>query len=133
MTPAWTYILCIEWQVWIDAGVDVHPVPIDMHRREFVHPAEVLLGNDRDVNWLTLPLSIGDQGGAASVFHPPSRPDRMATAMPHHVLVVAFEADELQVARHPVHQALDDLAALRAAIDVVTERHDGGRPGRSAR
>ena len=64
-------ILCIEWQVWIDAGVDVHPVPIDMHRREFVHPAEVLLGNDRDVNWLTLPLSIGDQGGAASVFHPP--------------------------------------------------------------
>ena len=91
--------LCIEWQVWIDAGVDVHPVPIDMHRREFVHPAEVLLGNDRDVNWLTLPLSIGDQGGAASICHPPSRSDRMATAMPHHVLVVAFRADELQVAR----------------------------------
>ena len=91
-------ILCIEWQVWIDAGVDVHPVPIDMHSREFVHPAEVLLGNDRDVNWLTLPLSIGDQGGAASVFHPPSRSNRMATAIPHHFLVVAFEADQLQVA-----------------------------------
>ena len=42
--------------------------------------------------------------------------------------MIAFEADELQVGRHPVDQALDDLAALRAAIDVVTERHDGGRP-----
>ena len=33
-------ILCIELQVWIDAGVDVYPVRIDIHRREFVHPAE---------------------------------------------------------------------------------------------
>jgi len=24
-------ILCIEWQVWIDAGMDVHSMPIDVH------------------------------------------------------------------------------------------------------
>jgi hypothetical protein len=24
-------ILCIEWQVWIDAGVDLHSMPIDVH------------------------------------------------------------------------------------------------------
>src|SRR5207245_4970618 len=33
-------------------------------------------------------------------------------------------ADQFQVGRSPIHQPLDDLATLRAAIDIVAEGND---------
>ena len=42
----------------------------------------------------------------------------------HHVLVVAFEADQVRACRLSGHQARDDLTALGTTIDVVAQGDD---------
>ena len=88
----------------------------------------MLFRHDLHVDNLALLLSVGHQGGAAPVVHPPSRSDRLTAALPHDVFVVAFEADEFQVVRLPIHQPLDDLATVWPAVDIVAERDYGRWP-----
>src|SRR5215813_15340677 len=104
-------ILRGERQIRIDAGVHVDPMPVDVHQRERLDPAEVLLRHDLHVDDVTIILSVGDQGGPATIIHPPSSLDWLTAALPHDVFVIALEADQFQVERSPVHQPLDDLAA----------------------
>src|SRR5215468_12329929 len=117
-------ILRGERQIRIDAGVHVDPMTVDVHQRELFDPVEVLLWHDLHVDDITKILSVGDQGGPATIIHPPSSLDRLTAALPHDVFVVALEADQFQVRRSPIHQPLDDLATLRSAIDIVAEGND---------
>jgi hypothetical protein len=48
--------------------------------------------------------------------------DWLTAALPHDVFVIAFEADQFQIGRYPVHQPLDHLATLRPTIDIVAAR-----------
>jgi hypothetical protein len=68
-------ILRGERQIRIDAGVHVDPMPVDVHQRERLDPAEVLLRHDLHVDDVTIILSVGDQGGPAAIIHPPSSLD----------------------------------------------------------
>src|SRR5262249_60066143 len=107
-----------------DAGGHVAPRPADVQQRALLDPAEVLLRHDLHVDDVTVILSVGDQGGPATIIHPPSSLDWLMAALPHDVFVIALEADQFQVGRSPVHQPLDDLAALRPTIDIVAEGND---------
>src|SRR6516225_9274694 len=117
-------ILRGERQIRIDAGVHVDPMPVDVHQRELLNPAEMPLRHDLHVDDVTIILSVGDQGGPATIIHPPSSLDWLTAALPHDVFVIALEADQFQVGRSPVHQPLDDLATLRPTIDIVAEGND---------
>jgi hypothetical protein len=97
---------------------------VDVHQRDLLDPAEVLLWHDLHVDNITIILSVGDQGGPATIIHPPSSLDWLTAAPPHDVFVIALEADQFQVGRSPVHQHLDDLAALRPTIDIIAEGND---------
>src|SRR5947209_2745986 len=99
-------------------------MPVDVHQWEIFDPVEVLLWHNLHVDDVTIILSVGDQGGPATIIHPPSSLDRLTAALPHDVFVVALEADQFQVGRSPIHQPLDDLAPLRPAIDIVAEGND---------
>ena len=117
-------ILRGERQIRIDAGVHVDPMPVNVHQRERLDPAKLLLRHDLHVDDVTIILSVGDQGGPATIIHPPSSLDWLTAALPHDVFVIALEADQFQVGRSPVHQPLDDLATLRPTIDIVAEGND---------
>src|SRR5262249_60648340 len=54
-------ILRGERQIRIDAGVHVDPMPVEVHQRERLDPAEVLLRHDLHVDDVTIILSVGDQ------------------------------------------------------------------------
>src|SRR6516165_6882142 len=99
-------------------------MPVDVHQRERLDPAEVLLRHDLHVDDVTIILAVGDQGGPATIIHPPSSLDWPTAALPHDVFVIALEADQFQAGRSPVHQLLDDLATLRPTIDIVAEGND---------
>src|SRR5262249_32886625 len=117
-------ILRGERQIRIDAGVHVDPMPVDVHQRERLDPAEGLLRHDLHVDDVTIILAVGDQRGPATIIHQPSSLDWLTAALPHDVFVIALEADQFQVGRSPVHQPLDDLATLRPTIDIVAEGND---------
>src|SRR6516162_4131797 len=117
-------ILRGERQIRIDAGVHVDPMPVNVHQRERLDPAKLLLRHDLHVDDVTIILSVGDQGGPATIIHPSSSLDWLTAALPHDVFVIALEADQFQVGRSPVHQPLDDLATLRPTIDIVAEGND---------
>ena len=55
--------------------------------------AEVLLRHDLHVDDVTIILSVGDQGGPATIVHPPSSLNWLTAALPHDVFVIALEAD----------------------------------------
>src|SRR5258707_1676227 len=113
-----------ERQMRIDAGVHVDPMLVDVHQRKRLDPAEVLFRHDLHVDDVTIILSVGDQGGPATIIHPPSSLDWLTSEPPHNVFVIALEADQFQVGRSPVHQLFYDLATLRPTIDIVAEGND---------
>src|SRR5262249_33237428 len=98
--------------------------PVDVHQRELLDPAEMQLRHDLHVDDVPIILSVRDQGGPATIVYPPSSLDCLTAALPHDVFVIALEADQFLVGRSPVHQHLDDLAALRPTIDIVAEGND---------
>jgi hypothetical protein len=88
--------LCAERQIRIDAGVHVDPMPVDVHQRERLDPAEVLLRHDPHVDDVAIILSVGDQSGPATIIHPPSTLDWLTAALPRDVFVIALEADRFR-------------------------------------
>src|SRR5205814_1095992 len=55
--------------------VHVDPMPVDVHQRELLDPAEMLLRHDLHVDDVTIIRSVGDQGRPATIIHPPSSLD----------------------------------------------------------
>ena len=68
---------------------------------------------------------------ASPVPDPPVEFGPVLTDRAHHGFVVALQIDDLRSIGPPVHEALDDLSALRPAVDIVAQGYD--RRGRSLR
>ena len=116
--------MLIEWLKSIDAGVNENPVGVDMHQREIFQPDDMVFRNNLGSIVAGSLVTVGNQRLAPTVVNPPIRVQWFPKRLDHHVFVVALEADQRDPHFLGRHQMIDDLAALRATVDVIAERDD---------
>src|ERR1700704_4403815 len=89
-----------------------------MHQREIFEPDDMVFRNNLGSIVAGSLVTVGNQRLAPTVVNPPIRVQWLPKRLDHHVFVVALEADQRDPHFLGRHQMIDDLAALRATVDV---------------
>src|ERR1700716_3264009 len=110
--------LPIQRNVWIDAGVNIEAMSVDIHQPQLIEPGDVGLRHGGGV------AAIGGQRRIAALAYPPSHLGGISQRLHHHGVVVAFQRNQIPTFGKPRQQPVNDLFAVGPFVDVVADGDD---------
>lgn len=118
------FALLIQWNVWIDCGVNKYAMAIDVHEIEVSDPFEMRVRNNAWIRSLARVLTVRNESLIAPVPNPPVQLCETIAGLPHHCFVVALQTNQPDLVISPIHEALDNFATIRPTINVIAQSYN---------